>query len=234
MYHTVFLWLMRMHRAILVTAIVAYGGAACALTNTSFVLDGAGAWATNGGLANVSAVAQPGGVAVSAAAGFFNYAGFLNTLLLRPTLDTDADGLANEVDFDNDADGLGDGDELAGGAFDPVTATDPNAPDSDGDGADDGAEAAAGTNPLDDGMSLRMVSIRDAGGQVEVGWLARQGWTYDVMADTDLTNRPPFTNTLAAGVIASGAAGAPWYALTNVYIDANAPDRRFYRVRVSP
>lgn len=204
-----------------------------AFTNTSWVLDGAGALSTNVGLANVSSVAQPGGVEVSTGAGFANYAGFLNTFSLRPALDSDGDGLVDEVDGDNDGDGLDDGGENSGSGFDPRTATNPNSPDSDGDGADDGSEARAGTNPLDDGMYLRIVSVRSSGDSVEVGWLARKDWVYDVQGGTNIMSAPLCPDTVGADLVASGAASAPWYAMTNFFLDTNAVNQRLYRVRVS-
>jgi len=57
------------------------------------------------------------------------------------TLDTDADGIGNNADPDDDGDGLDDVDEIAAG-YDPLN------PDTDGDGLDDGDEVPAGTDPL--------------------------------------------------------------------------------------
>lgn len=64
----------------------------------------------------------------------------LETILYDPFGDFDSDGQANNVDPDDDDDGLPDDTELQVG-------TDPFDPDSDDDGLTDGKEADAGTNP---------------------------------------------------------------------------------------
>lgn len=71
-------------------------------TNRSSVLDGSGTIASGGVFTNLSAAGQPGGIAVSSGGSFVNQAGFLNTFFLKPGLDTDRDGIADEADLDND------------------------------------------------------------------------------------------------------------------------------------
>jgi len=118
---------------------------------TSSVLDGSGARGTSGSSTNLSASAQPGSVAVSSGGTMGNYAGFLGTFVLKPTLDTDNDGLADELDLDNDNDTLTDVEELEGTAFSPVTPTDPNDEDCDDDGFTDDEEASYGSDPWNAG-----------------------------------------------------------------------------------
>ena len=170
-------------------------------------------------------------MAVSAGGTFVNYAGFLGTLSLQPSLDTDGDGLANEVDADNDNDTLDDAVELAGTAFDPNTPTDPNNADADNDGQDDGNEAGAGTDP-DDDSSLLMVTDIDSVPDTTVTWLGRGGMSYDIYCGGDLT--AGLTDFLATTNVTGGV--APWYATTNSFTDATASstNRRFYLIKVRP
>lgn len=204
-------------------------------TNLSHVFDGAGEWSAGGTLSNITAIAQPGGVADSSGGTVWNQAGFLNTFVLRPFLDTDGDGLADEVDPDNDCDTLMDGVEIAGASFSPTTATDPNAADTDDDGAPDGAEAAAGTDPLDSTAFLRIVSINSVSNGMEVGWVARSNKTYRVMGERNLLAIPAFSNRIDE-VLATGTASPPWYVVTNHYADTTTTliNIHFYRIEVVP
>jgi hypothetical protein len=59
-----------------------------------------------------------------------------------PALDVDGDGINNDVDLDDDNDGLSDEEEL-------VLGTNPFWKDTDGDGIDDNVEVINGLNPLD-------------------------------------------------------------------------------------
>ena len=69
--------------------------------------------------------------------------GIQEPLLLLAYDDTDGDGIPDNVDTDDDDDGLLDVDELTAG-------TNPFLADTDGDGFDDGMEVTYGSDPLDD------------------------------------------------------------------------------------
>lgn len=201
-----------------------------AFTNTSSVLDGAGQWTSGGTYSNISAVAQPGGINVSRGGTYENFAGFLGTFILRPDLDTDGDGVPDELDNDNDDDDILDHAELDGSTFDPATATDVNDPDSDNDGVDDGDESVAGTNPTDEDSLLIITDLAYSNNASYVSWKARSNKTYVVHAwDENLTNAPfaVVTNTALGG-------SAPWYEVIHTYPDdtASAETSRFYRVEV--
>lgn len=218
-----------------VGAVALFGLRADAVTNSSSVVDGAGAWAAGGSYSNVNAVAQPGGVTVSQGGAFVNYAGFLNTIALRPGLDTDGDGVPDEFDVDNDDDGLADTDELVGSEFDPGTVTDLNDADSDDDGMTDGAEATAGTDPMSGNVLLRITAVDDATNGTMVTWLARSNRTYEVWYAPDIAGAGGFVPV--ATVLVSAAAPPPWYVVTNAYLDAGASGTTncgFYRVLVQP
>lgn len=199
-------------------------------TNLSSVLDGSGTLASGGGYTNISAAGQPGGIAVSASGGYVNFAGFLNTFVIKSSLDTDGDGITDENDLDNDNDGLADATEIGGGAFNPVTTTLVNTKDTDGDGMSDGQESVAGTDPFDPNAFLRITRIFPSAGQ-NVGWLARSNKTYNVYYSD---NSYAFPTNLLGTYPATGFANAPWYSLTNTVVDGSATNARFYAVEAQP
>lgn len=210
----------------------------------SAVADGAGGMSTNtvniSGVdyTNLSAVAQSGGVTISTNGAWTNYAGFLQASdIKRSGLDTDGDGVPDEIESDNDADGLADADEITGMGFDPPTATGINVADTDGDGASDGAEALAGTNPTNATAFLRITSIRVTNSaDIAVAWVARSNKSYNVWADTNLADGFTLSGTAGTNVLAVGPASAPWYVMTNVSVSTNAlaTNINFYRVQVLP
>lgn len=200
-------------------------------TNSSWVLDTSGIQSSAAPYSQTGACGQPGGIGMSTGGPFVNVSGFLNTSVFRPGSDTDGDGLPDEVDPDNDNDGLADDDELAGRAFQPPTATDVNNPDSDGDGFRDGAEAAAGTDPSSSASLLTITSIRKTTGGVVVGWLARDSRSYQVERAGALAGIGFLTGSVAT-VTAQGPGVPPWYAITNYFTDTNVTAARaaFYRI----
>lgn len=199
-------------------------------TNRSSVLDGSGTLSSGGGYTNISAAGQPGGIAVSAHGGYVNFAGFLNTFVIKSGLDSDGDGIADENDQDNDNDGLADATEIGGGAFNPVTGTQVNIKDSDGDGVSDGQESVSGTDPLDPNAFLRITRIFPSAGQ-NVGWLARSNKTYKIYYSENSYTYP--TNLLTT-TLANGFANAPWYSFTNTIVDGATTNARFYAVEAQP
>jgi hypothetical protein len=188
-------------------------------TNVSSCLDGAGDWSSGGGYSNISAVAQPGGISVSRNGDMINYAGFLNTFVLRPNLDTDGNGIPNELDPDNDADMIDDEGEILGTNFNPNTATEVNIADTDDDGVIDGHEAVAGSNPQDANQFLQIVSISDSAGGREIQWQARQGKDYIIRSGEDALVYP-LPNELTTNTVSTPGAGA-WLVTTGVYTDVS-------------
>jgi len=195
----------------------------------SSVLDSSGTISSGGSLTNISAAGQPGGIATSRGGSYQNQAGYLNTFFLRPGLDTDGNGLADEADWDNDGDLLADLDEILGDQFNPASPTHVNVADTDGDGIPDGEEAVAGTDPTNINALLEIIRIAHAGGQ-DVQWVARGGKTYVVHARTNLlagSYAPIATNTAIGGI-------APWFVVTNAFVDVSSLNAEFYAVEVLP
>jgi len=209
--------------------------AGAAVSNATHVIGCAGEWSSGGSYSNISSVAQPGGVALSSSGTLVNSAGFLNTIILSAGLDSDGDGLADELDSDNDNDSLSDLDELTGSKFAPATVTDVNVADSDDDGSGDGDEAVAGTNPNDGSARLVITSVKKSGNDILVNWQARSNRMYRVRESLDLVADGAFTTVVANAVLVTNSATPPWYITTTSYRHVGAAtnsNERFYTIEV--
>jgi hypothetical protein len=224
---------MRICIAVLAAALFSvcrHSAAQYVVESTSF--NGAGGKSSGGGFENVSAIGQPSGAAQASVNGFSSEVGFLTTFVLKPGLDTDGDGVPDEVDVDNDEDGLVDGAELDGSSFQPATPTLVNFPDTDGDGELDGAEARAGTNPTDPNARLKLLAITNSPSGRRLAWLARGNFekTYVVRATAD--PRLPYNTVVFSNRVAGGF--APWFSVTTSVTHASASNALFYAVEVQP
>jgi len=205
--------------------------------NLSSVHDGSGVMSTNtvnnGGVdyRHVSAAGQPGGIFTNANGGLRNYAGFLQAVdIKQPNLDTDGDGVPDEISDDNDGDGLTDTAEVGGGSFDPTTPTEVNVADTDGDTVPDGAEAAAGTDPTDPNAMFEMTAIEQDGDSKVVRWTARDGKEYRVLS---ADGQHAYPTNLEGTVTASGGSG-PWFETPATFTNAGATETKTYGVEVVP
>lgn len=203
-----------------------------ALDAARSVIDAGGGMASVGSGTLFSAIGQGQPVGYYAGGGHQLYAGFLNTFLLHPALDTDMDGIFDENDPDDDNDTLADLTELAGSGFNPVTPSNPLLADSDLDGASDGEEAVAGTNPDDANSLLAVTQIQDANGNTTVVWSSRTGRQYRLHRGASVDELK--TMPVVLGPYSAAVGGGPWQAGQTQAID-NAPgDRAVYRVEVVP
>lgn len=203
-----------------------------AATNRPSVVDGGGCRMAGGSYSNVCACAQPSGIAPSVGGVLLHYAGFLGGFSLRPALDTDGDGLPDELDADNDGDTLADEAELDGSAFGGWAATDPNRRDTDGDGMSDVAEAVGLYDPNDPGHRLEIVAWRGTNGQYTLTWIGKGGgWINTISAGEQLANGG-FTNILHSAAYPGGE--PPWFKATNAWVWTEGATSRFYRVHTQP
>ncbi|MBN2302677.1 MAG: hypothetical protein JXN60_09195, partial [Lentisphaerae bacterium] len=140
-------------------------------------------------------------------------------ILGRFGIDTDEDGINDDLDTDDDDDGLTDIEEVSLGTM-------PDNPDSDDDGMNDQSEIIAGTDPLNN-MSLFMFSVAQyiTSNSFSVTWTSVTNRLYCLYRSSDLTTgfvAPPLTNIIATQA-------------TTTYIDTNSPGcgPYYYRVTVT-
>jgi hypothetical protein len=214
-----------------------YGTALGQLTQVASVMNGFGGRSSGGTYTHLGAGAQPGGVGTSYENGPANYqggqinrAGFLNTFVFAPGLDANQNGIPDELDPDNDGDGLWDHWELSGEQFSPLTPTDPNLADTDGNNISDYEESIAGTDPNNPDAGLIIIDLENTGANREVTWTARGNneRIYVVRAlDSNYDATPStviWSNTVGGGL-------APWFETTETIADP-ATTSRFYAIEV--
>jgi hypothetical protein len=203
------------------------------------VSDASGHTSTSGVLRCVSAGGQSGGYIASTGGTITHYGGFVGASVLLPDLDTDSDGVVNELDADNDGDALADAEELSGSPWLPASVeSDRNDPDTDDDGFDDGAEALAGTDPTDALSLLQITGIGvSASTNMYIEWLARDGLTYKLYHYSGLSDGA-VTTLVDTVTINDPSATSPWYESTATGVDegvlAGATHAGFYRVELEP
>lgn len=147
--------------------------------------DSAGGWVSNAGVVATSCAGQMQPVGIATNPQYVSYGGFMYSFVLDANSDHDGDTLCDEVDTDDDNDGILDGSELQGMAFEPATPTDPFLSDTDSDGASDMDEARARTNPQDSEGCFAMLHFAVSNGFARMSWKGREGTVYHVLSRTN-------------------------------------------------
>ncbi len=194
------------------------------------VQDGAGITSSSGALTNIAACSQSGGTRIAAGGSFVNMAGYLNTFHISDN-DADRDGLVDELDLDNDNDGLADFAEITGVSFNPVTPSDPQTADSDRDGMPDKQESDAGTNPQDANSLLHILSVENTADGRMISWQSRGGYRYEILGSTQISSlgeAPVLEQVTASGGV------APWFDTVSVYTDTAYHAKGYYGVQRVP
>lgn len=205
-----------------------------AYENTTLSISAAGCFSTGGNYKNTGSIVPVGGQ-TSRSGSFFHQSGFASGFILQPQ--TAFDGLPDELNPDNDLDGLDDGEEIAAGSnlwksdtdsdglsdFDEVRShgTNPSQSDSDGDGLDDADELVAGTSPTDSASVLE-VALSHGASANQLSWFGVSGRYYQLEYTDDLSaGWQPYGN-ISVGTGSS-----------IIMLDVAAGSNRFCRIRVS-
>jgi hypothetical protein len=120
---------------------------------------------------------------------------------------------------DSDLDGLDDDWELV--YFGTLTRN--GLGDFDSDGSSDGQEFQAGTDPINSGSVLRVITVTLLGGETRIFWAATPGKSYQVQFKDDVTDDP--WADLPGIVTASSS--------TAMGVDSSSRPHRFYRVALA-
>jgi len=217
-----------------ITAVVLLLAALLASSATAEIVQTSGTASCTGGrcacatAAGVFTLAQLGPTGVSISGSYTHYGGFIGTAPMRPGT-TNAQGIALELDPDNDDDGLTDEAEVTGSAFGGHASSNPNADDSDGDGMSDGDEADGMYDPNDPGHRLAIVSAETSGGMLTLTWIGKGGGTVNRIQSSDSPGCGTFTNTIHSAAYTGGA--YPWFKATNTHSWVQSPaGQRFFCV----
>ena len=179
----------------------------------------------SGNLVSISAAGQQvNGVGRDSSGLLQNYTGFLASIVLSPSLDSDQDGVPDENEADNDDDGIEDGAEILGSSFAPSVPTDPNNPDTDGDYMSDGDEIVVGTSPTNTASVLAVAGITYGESGIQVDWTGGSSVTQFLMRCETL---------LPTGVWEAIFTNSPPTASEAGFLDTSATNRAyFYRIGI--
>lgn len=211
-------------------------------SNTASYVGQGGSVSTSAVYQSFSSMRQDVHVGTSHGTNITHYGGFMSAFMASPGLDTDGDGLPDEVDPDNDNDGLNDEEELSGSAFDQNIVTGVNNPDSDDDGFNDGAEAVAGTDPTVNNsyFSVTNLASESAGlTNVVINVPTVYGRQYEIFfVDVLSTTGNTWNAFQANGVWVESNPSGGSHGFTDDFTSASsgsipADVARFYRVQVS-
>lgn len=217
--------------AVLLCSGLAFGGYTSATLNIS----GCGGVLSGSRYTSIGSFSPLGGEGMQSAS-FYNHSGFASGFILQPG--TAFNGLPDELNPDNDRDGLqDDGEIMAGsslynrdtdsdGLTDPdevkTYGTSPVLADSDADGMNDAHELVAGTSPTNRNSVLSVACTVLPDEQLELSWFGVQGraYTFQYAVSLNPNNWQSYPSEIAG-------TGAP-VSVT----DTAAASNLFYRVMV--
>jgi len=180
-------------------------------TNTTQNISSCGGTLSGGSYTSIGSFSPLGGQG-SRSISFCNYSGFAAGFILQP--ETICSGLPDELNPDNDLDGLSDCDEIVAG-------TSLYNSDTDGDGMNDPQELVAGTSPTNSASLLDVqLSLSESGN--ELTWYGVSSRYYQL----------EYTDDLASGWTPKGTVVCGFDAQI-MDIDIATGAKRFYRIRVS-
>ena len=208
---------------------------ALAYENTTLNISAAGSTSTGGSYTNTGAIVPVGGE-TSQAGTLYHQSGFASGFILQP--ETAFGTLPDELNPDNDSDGLVDSDEVIAGSnlwkgdtdgdglSDPdevrTYGTSPILSDTDSDGMNDARELVAGTSPTNRNSVLSVSSTLLPDGRRELSWFGVSGRFYTFQYCSSLIEADwqsyPFEMSGSNELVA--------------LVDSEAASNRFYRVKV--
>jgi len=208
---------------------------ALAYENTTLNITAAGSTATGGSYTNTGAIVPVGGQS-SEAGTLSHQSGFAAGFILQP--ETAHGVLPDELNPDNDSDGLADGDEIIAGSnlwksdtdgdglSDPdevlTHGTNPTLKDTDSDGMDDAHELVAGTSPTNQTSILEVDCALLSDGRRQLSWFGVTGRSYTFQ----------YTDSLNANDWQSYPLELNGSDTVLSLTDSESATNRFYRVRV--
>lgn len=187
---------------------LAFGG----YTNATLNISACGSTLSGGGYTSIGAISPLGGQDAKSVS-FYNYSGFAAGIILQPGIV--CNGLPDELNPDNDRDGLSDGEEIGLYRTSSVLA------DSDGDGMSDPQELIAGTSPTHRASVLAVQLSTDVSAN-QISWYGVSGRYYQLEYTDNLRNGWTPKGTVVTGANAQ-----------IMKLDISTGAGRFYRIRVS-
>ncbi len=160
------------------TIILLAGCVALSYENTTLNISAAGSRLSGGTYTSIGSIVPVGGQS-SETGQLFHQSGFAAGFILQP--ETAFGALPDELNPDNDSDGLGDGDEI-------IVGSNLWKSDSDGDGMNDARELIAGTSPTNQSSVLSVSSAILSDGRRQLSWFGVAGRFYKLQHCDSLTD----------------------------------------------
>lgn len=219
---------------ILSTFITLLACSALAYKNTTLNISSAGSKSAGGNYTNIGTIVPVGGE-TSQIGTLSLQSGFASGFILQPTTahgvlpdelnpDNDSDGLDDTAEIvagssvykgDTDGDGLNDADEVL------THRTNPSLADSDSDGMNDPDEMVAGTSPTNQSSVLSLAVNIASDGDAQISWPTVVGHTYNLETSSSITS-----NDWTAYSEFSGTGD-------DCHVnDTQSADKKYYRIKV--